>query len=36
VPELRRRGITVSGVGGDHQIEPQRLKVSDAANPDPE
>ena len=36
VHELRRNGITVSGVSGDHQIEPQRLKVSDAANPDPE
>lgn len=34
VPELRRNGITVSGVSGDHRIEPQRLKVSDATNPD--
>jgi 2-dehydropantoate 2-reductase len=36
VPELRQHGITVSGVSGDYQIEPQRLKVSDAANPNPE
>jgi 2-dehydropantoate 2-reductase len=36
LPELRRNGITVSGVSGDHQIEPKRLKVSDAANTDPE
>lgn len=36
VPELRRSGITVSGVTGDHHVEPQRLKVSDAANPDPQ
>ena len=36
VPELRRSGITVSGVSGDHQIGPQRFKVSDAATPDPE
>ena len=34
--DLRRLGITVSGVSGDHQIEPKRLKVSDVANPDPE
>jgi len=33
---LRQGGITVSGVCGDHHIAPQRLKVSDAANPDPE
>jgi 2-dehydropantoate 2-reductase len=36
VPELRRNGITVTGVSGDHRIQPQRLKVSDAAKPDPE
>jgi 2-dehydropantoate 2-reductase len=36
VSELRRNGITVSGVSGDHQIEPQQLKVSDAEKPDPE
>ena len=36
VAELRRNGIKVSGVSGDHHIEPQRLKVSDAAKPDPE
>ena len=36
VSELRRGGITVSGVSGSFQIEPQRLKVSDAADPDPE
>jgi 2-dehydropantoate 2-reductase len=36
VPALRASGITVSGVSGDHQIDPHRLKVSDAANPDPE
>lgn len=36
LPELRRKGITVSGVSGDHRIEPQRLKVSDAEKPDPE
>ena len=36
VPQLRHQGITVSGVSGDHKIEPQRLKVSDAEHPDPE
>jgi 2-dehydropantoate 2-reductase len=36
VAELRRNGIKVSGVSGDCQIEPHRLKVSDAAKPDPE
>lgn len=34
VPLLRQNGITVSGVCGDHQIEPQQLKVSDAEKPD--
>jgi 2-dehydropantoate 2-reductase len=33
---LRENGITVTGVSGNHHIEPQRLKVSDAENPDPE
>ena len=33
---LRQNGITVTGVSGDHQIEPQRLKVSDTENPNPE
>jgi 2-dehydropantoate 2-reductase len=36
VPQLRKHGITVSGVSGDHRIEPRRLKVSDAEHPDPE
>lgn len=36
LPELRRNGITVTGVSGDHRIEAQRLKVSDAENPDPQ
>jgi 2-dehydropantoate 2-reductase len=36
VPQLRQRGIKVTGVCGDHQIEPQRVKVSDAEHPDPE
>ena len=36
LPLLRQSGITVSGVCGDHRVSPQRLKVSDAANPDPE
>lgn len=36
VPQLRRHGVTVSGVSGDHRIEPHRLKVSDAQRPDPE
>ena len=34
VPLLRHNGITVSGVCGDHQIEPQQLEVSDAEKPD--
>lgn len=33
---LRQHGITVSGVSGDHQIEPHRLRIVDAANPRPE
>lgn len=33
---LRQNGITVSGVCGDHRIEPQRLKVSDVENPGPQ
>jgi 2-dehydropantoate 2-reductase len=36
VPLLRQNGIKVTGVCGDHQTEPQRVKVSDAENPDPE
>jgi 2-dehydropantoate 2-reductase len=36
LPELRRNGITVSGVSGDHRVEPQRLKVSDAQSPAPQ
>jgi 2-dehydropantoate 2-reductase len=36
LPALRLSGITVSGVSGDHQIAPQRLKVTDAAHPDPQ
>jgi 2-dehydropantoate 2-reductase len=34
--QLRQNGITVTGVSGDHHIEPQRLKISDAENPNPE
>ena len=34
--ELRRNGITVSGVSGDHHIEARQLKVSVAENPDPQ
>jgi ketopantoate reductase len=34
VHQLRQNGITVTGVTGDHHIEPQRLKVSDVRNPD--
>ena len=33
---LRQNGITVSGVSGEHQIEPEGLIVSDAENPNPE
>jgi 2-dehydropantoate 2-reductase len=36
VGDLRSDGIRVSGVCGEHWIEPQRLKVSDANQPDPE
>lgn len=36
VAELRRAGITVTGVSGQHRIEPQRLKVSDTEHPDAE
>lgn len=35
VPLLREHGITVTGVCGDHQIGPHRLRVSDADEPDP-
>ncbi|MBL8346151.1 MAG: ketopantoate reductase family protein [Rubrivivax sp.] len=36
VPMLRQEGITVTGVCGDHPVEPQRLKVSDVDRPDAE
>ena len=36
VPQLRSEGVRVSGVCGDHQIGPQRLKVGDADRPDAE
>lgn len=36
VPLLREQGITVSGVCGDHRIAPDRLRVSDADEPDPQ
>ena len=36
VQQLRQSGITVTGVAGDHHIESQRLKISDAENPDQE
>ncbi len=36
VPLLRQNGIQVTGVCGDHRIEPQRLKVCDAEHADPE
>ena len=36
VQQLRRSGITVTGVAGDHDIGPERLKISDAESPDPE
>lgn len=36
VPQLRESGIKVTGVCGDHQIEAERVKVSDAEHPDPE
>lgn len=36
VPLLRENGIRVTGVCGEHRVEPQRLKVSDAEHPDPD
>jgi len=33
---LRQTGITVTGVAGDHHIEPHRLKISDVEAPDPQ
>jgi 2-dehydropantoate 2-reductase len=36
VPQLRSEGVRVSGVCGDHCIDPQRLKVCDADRPDAE
>lgn len=36
VPLLREHGITVTGVCGDHQIGPHRLRVTYADQPDPE
>jgi 2-dehydropantoate 2-reductase len=36
VPLLRKVGITVTGVAGDHHIGPQRLKISDVDCPDPQ
>lgn len=36
VPLLREDGITVTGVCGDHRIEPNRLRVCDADEPDPQ
>jgi 2-dehydropantoate 2-reductase len=36
IQRLRQDGITVTGVSGNHRIEPQRLKISDAERPDPE
>ena len=36
VPALREHGITVTGVCGDHQIAPHRLRVSAADAPDPQ
>ncbi len=33
---LREQGITVTGVCGDHRIEPGRLRVSDAEEPEPQ
>lgn len=33
---LRQNGITVTGVSGEHHIEAQRLRVSDAENPSAE
>jgi len=34
VPLLRENGIQVTGVCGEHRVEPQRLKVFDAEHPD--
>lgn len=36
VPMLRESGITVTGVCGDHRIGPNRLRVCDAAEPEPQ
>lgn len=36
VPQLRSEGVRVSGVCGDHCIDPQQLKVCDADRPDAE
>ena len=36
VPQFRQQGITVSGVCGEHRIEPSALKVGDAEHPAPE
>jgi 2-dehydropantoate 2-reductase len=36
VAQLRETGITVSGVAGEHHIEPDGFQVSDAENPDPQ
>jgi 2-dehydropantoate 2-reductase len=35
VPALRSHGITITGVCGEYTIEPHRLKVCDANEPDP-
>jgi 2-dehydropantoate 2-reductase len=34
--QLRQRGVTVSGVSGDHQIAPRDLGIADAAHPAPD
>jgi ketopantoate reductase len=36
VQQLRQTGITVTGVTGDHHVEPERLKVSEVMAPDPQ
>jgi 2-dehydropantoate 2-reductase len=36
VPQLRSEGVRVSGVCGEHRIDPQQLKVCDADRPDAE
>jgi 2-dehydropantoate 2-reductase len=36
LPLLRKYGITVTGVCGDHRIGPNRLRASDAGEPDPQ